>query len=792
VGGASAPPTDPSSYRETRRELFDRPHASRPARRRALAALTDDWLAGIFDASGAADLGACLVAVGGYGRAELTMGSDLDLLLVLPERVDPQDASVAAVADALWYPVWDGGVRVDHSVRTPAQVRRMATQDFRVILGLLDARPIAGDRALGERVATSILADWRALARTRLGELRASVNARRAQFGEAAHLLEPDLKESYGGLRDAAILDAIAASWVTDVPREGLSDAREFLLDVRDAVHERMADDGRRPSDILRTQDQEDVARRLGVADRDALMRDLGEAARTIAYASDTTWHRVARLLKGRSSRPLRRRLRRPGPERVPLAEGVVVHDGEVSLAVDARPDRDPVLVLRLSAAAAQAGLPVAPGAMARLARESAPMPVPWPAEARDALVSLLGSGESLVPVWEGLDRHGLVERLIPAWSAVRSAPQGNPVHLYRVDRHLVQTAAEAGAHVRHVARPDLLLVGALLHDIGKGHVGDHSEVGAALTDEIAAAMGFAEHDRAVLVMLVRHHLLLPDTATRRDLDDPVTSTRVAQAVGSSGSLDLLHALTYADAAATGPGAWSEWKASLIDELVRRSRATLSGDVLPPAPTVAERYPHLMQSTGIDVVLDVGAPASRIIVAAHDRPGLLGCIAGVLALHRLGVKSADTQTVGDRAITAWTVVPLFGDMPGLDLIRADIVRALVGEIDLADRLSHRRSSRSGSPPRVDFVPGAASEADVLEVRAHDEPALLHRIGDAIHSAGAVIIAARVETLGSEAVDVFYLQGVDGTRLDGAHRARIVGAVLDSLQQGRGEAGVATA
>ena len=783
AAGAVPPSAGLSAYRDARRELLSRPVASRPARRRALSALTDDWLADVFEASGAEALGACLVAVGGYGRGELTAGSDLDLLLVLPDRIDPSHSRVAKVVDELWYPVWDSGVPVDHSVRTPAEVRRAATKDIRVILGLLNARPIAGDISLGERVASAILADWRALARTRLEEVRESVDSRRVRHGDAAHLLEPDLKESYGGLRDAGILDAIAASWVTDVPREGLDEVRSSRLDIRDALHDCALGEGRRPSDVLRAQNQEDVARRLGLHDRDALLRELGEAARAVAYASDTMWHRISRLQRGRSDRGVRRRLRRPGPERVPLADGVVVHDGEVSLAADARPDRDPVLMLRLAAAAAQAGLPVSPGAVARLARESAPMSVPWPDDARDALVSLLGAGSGLVPVWEALDQQGLIVRLIPEWETVRSAPQGNPVHLYRVDRHLVETASASSGHVREVSRPDLLAVGALLHDIGKGRPGDHSEVGAELTQAIAERMGFDGADRGILVSLVRHHLLLPDTATRRDLDDPVTAEHVASAVGSVGTLDLLRALTYADAAATGPGAWSEWKASLVDDLVARTRARFSG-ALPPAPAaMAERHAHLLASEGVALILESGSPASRIIVAAPDRPGLLGAIAGVLAVHRLEVKAADTETVGDRAITAWTVVPFYGDFPSLDLVRSDILRALAGEIDVRERLAHRRRGGSSAPPRVDFVPGAASDADVLEVRAHDEPALLHRIGEAIREAGASITAARIETLGSEAVDVFYLRAAEGGRLGSAERAHVVGAVLDRLQHG---------
>ncbi len=774
-----------ATYRRARQELLDRPVTSRSARRRALSALTDDWLAELWRDSGAEELGACLVAVGGYGRRELTAGSDLDLVLLLPDHLDTHDSRIEEVGERLWYPIWDSGTRVDHSLRTVGQARRMAAQDFRVILGLLDLRVIAGDRELGERAASAILSDWRALARTRLDQLRdASIERRRTQ-GELAHRLEPDLKEAYGGLRDSTVLRAVSASWVTDVPRDGLDEAHERLLDVRDALHDVLLADGRRPNDTLRTQDQPSVADRLDLRDREELLRVVSESARTIAYAADTTWRRVDRLLRQPASRLGRRRMRKSGPERVPLADGVVAHDGEVVFAADARADRDPVLLLRMAAAAAQAGLPLAPATVSRLAREAAPMPSPWPQPARDALVSLLGAGDGLVPVWEALDRQGLISRLIPEWEAVRSAPQSNPVHLYRVDRHLVETAARACDQVRDVARPDLLLVAALLHDIGKARGGDHSDVGAELTATMAPRLGFNEDETLTLVRLVRHHLLLADVATRRDLGDPLTIQAVADAVESQRCLELLRGLTIADAHATGPGAWSEWKSALVDDLVRRTAAVLSGDEPVSAPSAADRHAYLLATTEVEVILESGEPTASIIVAAPDRSGLLATIAGVLALHRLEVKSADTQTVGDRAVTAWAVVPFYGDFPALDLVRSDIIRALDGQLNVEGKLAERRRERSDSlaPPRVVFVPGAASEADVLEVRAHDAPGLLNLIARAISEADVIIVAARVATLGSEVVDAFYLNRPDGDRLSTDDRARVVGRVLDRLLEG---------
>ena len=219
-------------------------------------------------------------------------GSDLDLLLL--HKAGAPEA--ARVAEALWYPIWDSGLRLDHSVRTVSEARRLASEDIKVVLGLLDARVVAGDAALAEQLQGAVLSDWRAMADKRLPDLQALVMDRRQKFGEASQLLEPDLKESYGGLRDATVLAGVAASWVTDVPHQGWQDSVAFLLDVRDALHRVSG----RSGDRLVMQEQEAVAVELvGVPDADALLRAVYDSARNIAYASDVTWYRVDRLARG-------------------------------------------------------------------------------------------------------------------------------------------------------------------------------------------------------------------------------------------------------------------------------------------------------------------------------------------------------------------------------------------------------------------------------------------------------------------------------------------------------------
>ncbi|MFC8271543.1 [protein-PII] uridylyltransferase [Streptomyces sp. NPDC057271] len=802
----------PSGYAAARLRLLTEKTRSGPPRRAALARLTDDWLTGLFTAA-RPPRGVALVAVGGYGRGELSPRSDLDLLLLHDGTADA--GAVAGLADRIWYPVWDLGLALDHSVRTPAEARRTAGDDLKVHLGLLDARPVAGDLGLVAGLRTAVLADWRNQAPKRLPELDALCRERAERMGELQFLLEPDLKEARGGLRDAQVLRAVAASWLADAPREGLDEARRRLLDARDALHLATG----RASDRLALQEQDAVADELGLLDADTLLREVYEAARIISYATDVTWREVNRVLKARSARPRFRGLLggrsgggRPPVERTPLAEGVVEMDGEVVLALSAKPERDPVLPLRAAAAAAQSGLPLSLHAVRRLAAAARTLPVPWPAEAREELVTLLGAGEPTVPVWEALEAEGLVTRLLPDWERVRCRPQRNPVHTWTVDRHLVETAVRASSLTRRVGRPDLLLVAALLHDIGKGWPGDHSVAGETIARDLATRIGFDRADVAVLATVVRHHLLLVETATRRDLDDPATVEAVASAVGTAGALELLHALTEADALATGPAAWSTWRASLVADLVKRVGAVLSGEPAAepePAATSAEQErlaiealrtgePALALHTEPESAPEDGEPEPvgvELLIALPDQPGVLPAAAGVLALHRLTVRAADLRAVelptalgaGAVLVLNWRVAAEYGSLPQASRLRADLVRALDGSLDIPARLAEReaayprRRGLTAPPPRVTVAAADSRLATVIEVRAQDAPGLLHRIGRALEGADVRVRSAHVSTLGANAVDTLYVTRPDGSLLAEEEAADVAQALEKALR-----------
>jgi [protein-PII] uridylyltransferase len=705
---------------------------------RAYATLADGWLRELVEERD----GVAVLAVGGYGRQELCPGSDLDVLLLHDERRDVDD-----IAERLWYPLWDAGLQVDHSVRTVRETVAVAEQDLKGALGLLDARVVLGDADLGESLIARVRADWRELAKGRLPSLDAITATRHAKTGEVAFLLEPDLKEGHGGLRDVTTLAAITAA--TDVVEfeESARQARDTLLDVRVAL-QRMT--GRR-SNILGIELQDDVARELEDADADALMTRVAGAARTIMWQIDDAWRRVRSWITGPPRRTSARR-------DVELGHGVVLRDGEVAL-VDPNLAEDPAALPRVAAAAAHAEVPIARLTQRDLTLGAPTLVEPWPGEARDAFIAVLGAGDQTVTVLEALDQHDLITRLIPEWAPVRSRAQRNPFHRFTVDRHLMETAARAGALTRRVDRPDLLLVSAFLHDIGKGYPGDHTEAGVRLVRVIATRMGFAPPDVDLLVQFVSQHLLLPKIATSRDLADPATLSAVASQVGTVSTLETLYALTEADSLATGPSAWSPWRAELVHELVEGVRVVLGAQTpRTTAPPIAPPPGPPPPQPQVEVRGDT------VRVVARDRPGLFATSVGLLSLHGQDVRAARAASSADVAVSEFDVEPAFGKAIDAAEMETELSAALAGQLDLDERLDERARAygrlRTGSPaqlePHVLVHADESPVAAIVEVRAADGIGVLYRIARTLVELGLDIRLAKIATLGHEVVDTFYV------------------------------------
>ncbi len=744
---------------------------------RRLAELTDEWVVELFDEALAAhrpDKGrVALLAIGGYGRGELAPFSDLDLLLVHDMKAKDVRKKVEPIASAIWYPLWDAGVKLGHSVRNLNEQIELATTDLESATAMLAVRALAGDDELAREVAAAGLHAWRSNGDRNLLALRNLVLAREVDESEVAYRLEPDLKDGRGGLRDIQSL-----RWAQECGLDlraaddaDLTRCTDVLLRARVALH--LATD--RPGDVLRLEDQDAAASRGGWKDADDMMASVAMAGRTVAWLADENWYRAI------------------PPENVPpnraVAPGVVLFDGEIELSDGADPANNQVVALSAAVGAARLGVPIGRQSLDRLHRDVEGWPGNWPVGARAELVALLLEGRRAILPLEELDQHELLGRLLPEWEPVRSKPQRNAYHRFTVDRHLWEAAANAAGLAHKVSRPDLLVMGALLHDIGKGYPGDHTAVGMEIVRGLAPRLGFSPRETDTLVAMVEHHLLLPDVALRRDLTDTATIEMVAGAVETIERLELLHALTEADSKATGPAAWGSWQAELVDELVGRVRHVLGGGkaeevtwrLFPDADTLAR-----MAAGSIDVRRD----GDLVTVVSPDSPGLFSRIAGVLSMHGLDVVSA--QAHSDEHGMAASQFRVLSDTPDMKWrsVKDDLASALALQLAIEARIAERAATyrkrrqtqaRRPADPQVVFDDVGSSNATVIVVRAATSVGILHRITKALGELGLDIRHATVQSIGMEVVDTFYVRTASGGLVtDPQHRREITKAVLHAV------------
>ncbi len=757
----------PKTAFENRQRVIADTSATGSALCRALSDATDRWLVELLKhATGSNTADLALVAVGGYGRRELAPCSDLDVLLLNGGRKD-----IGKVAEALWYPVWDTRLKLGHAVRTTKDALKLASEDLDTQTSLLTVRHLAGDRGLTNVLRDKALEQWRKRANRWLAELENRTEHRHRENDDVAFLLEPHLKEGRGGLRDVHAINWAVATGAVSIngERVTLETAYEVLLSARVELHRLTG----RPGDTLALQDQDAVAAALGYRSADALMSAISASARSIGWVSDGFWRRVHRQLGSGHTVPTRA-----------LSSGISLVDGEVVLDPSAQPSSDPTLLLRVAAAAARHDAPIEPYTLERLASETPPFPDPWPAGARDDLVAVFLAGRPAVEVIESLDQRDLMTRVLPEWAPVRAKVQRNAYHRFTVDRHLLEAAANAAALADNVSRPDLLVLGALLHDIGKGYRGDHTDVGIALVRRIGPRMGLTSEDTEILVQMVRHHLLLPDAATRRDLSDPTTISMVADAVGSTLVLELLAGLTEADSIATSTAAWSGWKAELVAELVASTAHVLGGGALDDVAW------SLFPSAEVQALMgerrtEFLTSGDRLTIVSPDRPGLFCKIAGVLSLYGLDVVAAQAHSDEQgMAASEFRVIPPRFPIDWEPVTR-DLALAAKGRLAIEARLAdrarsyrRRRTAARDVEPHVAVQENASSNATVLEVRAPDKIGVLYRITHTLSEMGLDIRHAKVSTLGHEVVDTFYVRDADGKKItDPAYLAEIERALL---------------
>ncbi|MCL4434193.1 MAG: ACT domain-containing protein [Actinobacteria bacterium] len=807
---------------------------------RSYTAAVDSWMIDIFSRSvGNHFAGLSLLAIGGYGRRELYPYSDLDILLV-----HRQNLGIAKIADTLWYPIWDEGIKLDHAVRTPEMVVATARDNPRVLLGLLDARHLAGDRHLSRKVIESVRQLWIDNAPAILPGITSELTTRHDRFGDLAFLLEPDLKESRGGLRDIATLSCLARSdtdLLAAVNMDRVQEAHTLLAKVRVELH-RMSS---RPGDCLRLQDQEQIATSLAAGSADELMSAMADGGRVTATNLDALMRRMnvpeppynrhrinlfalhpigksrahstatntrtmlepietgislSSMISGTGFRyreivleaqRISRLDQGAGNPRVADTTGAAGTNTSNPAGTGFDANYDASLPFRVAAVSAERSIPLSLNTIKTISSMLPPADWVWPESVLKAWMRLLQAGPEAIAVLEILDQENIISNYIPGWSVVRNLRQHNAYHKYTVDRHLLETAVRAamacpdnaGDDARHV-----LVAAALLHDMGKGMPGDHSVNGARLARCTAIRMGFTEPAVSVIVTLVRHHLLLPHLATRRDIHDPVTSEKVIIAFPEPHILELAEILAKADGEATGPLAWGPWKEGLVHDLVLHTRSLMgattrdikvtsmkakaSTATLPDGNafiSLARGYRTGQDARGTNIAFIEDPPANRVMVRTPDVPGVLSAVAGVFALHGIDIRSADISSVGGTAIDSFAVEMRIGDWPDWNGIAVEIGKALKGELPLNDMILAREqvynsafAKRSipggygGKDTRVEIDTEASAAYSVLEVHTSDSIGLLYRLTRVLFDFGMDIARARVSTIGSQVVDAFYI------------------------------------
>jgi [protein-PII] uridylyltransferase len=782
-------------------------HGRWSARRRA--GIVDAALIRLYEAA-SEDLGAArtaLVALGGFGRAALTPGSDLDVML-LHDGSDPE--AVTLLAERLLYPLWDATFRVGHAVRTVAECREAAADRLETLTSSLDMRMVAGDAPLFGRAAEGVV---RLVSDDVPGFAERLMHAaadRRERYGAATHRLEPDLKESAGGLRDVQTVGWLERALGVPLEERGLihprervavGDAEEFLTRARSALH--LVVPG--ATDRLIREHQPDVAIAMGFADEprlpavDALMRAVFEHARQALWIRDAV---VRRLLEA------------PEPRAEPTAP------------------LGPEGLLMALADLAETGAPASIGLLDAASGVDPSSDVAWTEPMRIALSRILRAGDGGIAALEILDRLGLLVAYLPAWRDVRCRPQRDPYHRYSVDTHLLRTAAGAARSLRspdaddpieaeaaaQIGDPDGVLLGALLHDIGKIGEGNHVPAGVRIATETLRRIGVAEATAEVAAFMVREHLLLPDTATRRDLSDDDLILDVAATIGTPERLAALYLLAKADAAATGSAAWTPWRRTLIRELVGKvQRSFERGDMgaelagrladrierlrvlladqprtqverfvmrMPRAyflsvePAQAARHfavvaPPLGSNEVRAQAYEGARPGvSELLVVAADRSGLLARIAGSLAVAGLSIVTAQVFTTEDRAaVDLFEVQGVFErriDERRWREFRSTLRKAIDGRIDLEHRVREKRAPypapRVETPVTVEIDDEASDHFTVVEVGAPDRLGLLFDIATVLAACGLDVHVAKVATYSGRVVDAFYVRDALGRKL----------------------------
>jgi [protein-PII] uridylyltransferase len=701
----------------------------------------------------------CLIAVGGYGRNELAPQSDIDLLFLVPYKRTPR---VEQVTEFILYLLWDLGLKVGHAVRSVDECMRTAKTDAQIRTGLLEMRAIAGEPSLYAELRRRFTKEVMAgTAQQFIADKLAERDRRHHKLGDSRYLVEPNVKDGKGGLRDLHTLfwiakdlyqvDDIAELVARGVFRQGEAETfarcAQFLWMVRCHLHYVTG----RPEERLTFDLQPEIGRRMGYADRRGnlaverfmkhyfhIAKSVGDLSRifTAAIEADLRRSSVAGRLKHRFGRR--------------ALEGFAEEGDMLDLA---RPEQlfdQPIDTLRLFAVAHKHALAIHPNAARALTRAHKLIgpKLREDGEANRLFLEILLSKRNPVDTLRAMNEAGVLGRFIPEFGRVVAQMQFDMYHVYTVDEHSLRaigilneiesgTLKETIPHVTEIAQKigqrRVLYCAVLLHDIAKGRGGDHSEIGERIAERLCPRLGLSEQETETVAWLVRHHLAMSSAALKRDIEDPQTVKDFVDLVQSPERLRLLYVLTAADITAVGPGRWNNWKGMLLSTLYDRASDLMSGGLM--SETYDERVAHAATALAA-AAAEIGAEALEAFLANAPPALLLSFAPALLARYARMVSSAEAATDG---------------LPHVEIL--------------------------------DFPASAISEVTIY---AEDESGLFAKLAGAIAASGGNILDAKIFTMGNGRVlDVFWLAHDTATR-ERDRRARLIGAVKAAVQTPRFE------
>jgi len=811
-----------------------------------------------------------LVALGGYGREEQCIHSDIDLLLLF-EKTIPDEAE--GLVQEMLYPLWDMGQELGYATRTIRDCIGLAKQDVEALLPLLDARPIAGMSPLYTLLMQQIQKQIvRKQSKEIISWLAAGSQARHERYGDSTYLLEPNLKEGQGGLRDyhamrwvanirsglVGLRDFVYNGYLSDEELSALEEALRFIWHVRNHLHNL----SKRRNDQLYFEHQMKLAEALQYEKADGqepVEKFLGELHGKMELVKQQhlmLFYEIGQIKAPESGKKVRRRTR---------MNGLTIEKG------------------RMLSYTAPEGLLGSPHLLIKVFEESARLYIPLSASAKRLVVSFMHLVDDafrtsplvvrslerilLAPattfnVLNEMLNTGLLVKLIPEIQGIVNRIQYNEYHLYPVDKHslrVIQTIKRFNTPALieeeplwaqlygELKKPKLLLWAALLHDIGKGVSNrDHAKRGADMARGVMSRIGYKKGEIETVVFLVAEHLLLARTATRRDISDEETAIVCARRIGNPDRAKMLYLLTVADSMATGPKAWSSWKASLLKTFFLKIVNILDSKELatPKAVNLVEakqtrlldsatsdrersemeslmkvmspRYllyespenilSHIALYNGLgegafvwDISRSGGSNIRKATICATDRPGLFSNIAGVFTLNNVNILSAQVFTWRNNvALDIFEVTPppdrLFED-ERWDRAKEDLRDALSGRLDLSkaldEKMAYRRSTLAASenlPSRVVIDNESSSFFTIVDVFAYDFPGLLYSITDALYKCGLDIWIAKIATQVDQVVDAFYVRDLDGEKVDDPEKTDEIKRTILQVLSGRNSTG----